>query len=200
MTAARLFIISGPSAVGKVRCEADFEVRRQGASVGVGDDAESPGGEEEGVSYYFMSAMNSLSKLSVKADFSNTPAFTDTIYGTPKAPVMSQLKSGMSFWKSTFRVRAGEGELSRRSVIFILPPSKWMLSAAGSCTGARSRKKTFRCGWEPRKERWESSNTMIITWSMTTWRSGGFREENYGGGALKVTDAAGILKRIKGEE
>ena len=156
MTAARLFIISGPSAVGKGTIVKRILKSDGKVHLSVSATTRNPReGEEEGVSYYFMSDEQFVKAVG-EGGFLEHASVHGHYYGTPKAPVMSQLKAGRDVILEIDVQGAMQVKESYPDgvFIFILPPSVDAL----------------RCGWEPRKERWNISNTMIITWSMTTWR------------------------------
>ena len=114
MTAARLFIISGPSAVGKGTIVKRILKSDGKVHLSVSATTRNPReGEEEGVSYYFMSDEQFVKAVG-EGGFLEHASVHGHYYGTPKAPVMSQLKAGRDviFGNRRSGCDAGEGELS----------------------------------------------------------------------------------------
>ena len=94
MTAGKLFIISGPSAVGKGTIVKRITDSDENIRVSVSATTREPReGETEGVSYYFMTD-GEFQKSVKEGGFLEHASVHGHYYGTPKAPVMSQLEEG----------------------------------------------------------------------------------------------------------
>ena len=125
MTAGKLFIISGPSAVGKGTIVKRITDSDENIRVSVSATTREPReGETEGVSYYFMTD-GEFQKSVKEGGFLEHASVHGHYYGTPKAPVMSQLEEGHDVIleidvQGAMQVKEScpEGVF-----IFILPPS-----------------------------------------------------------------------------
>lgn len=125
MTAARLFIISGPSAVGKGTIVKRILKSDGKVHLSVSATTRNPReGEEEGVSYYFMSDEQFVKAVG-EGGFLEHASVHGHYYGTPKAPVMSQLKAGRDVILEIDVQGAMQVKESYPDgvFIFILPPS-----------------------------------------------------------------------------
>jgi guanylate kinase len=125
MTRGKLFVISGPSGVGKgTICkkllEADSDMR---FSVSMTTRAAREG-EVEGVDYYYVSEDKFLELLD-EGQLLEYNKFVDNYYGTPKGPIVEWTESGHNVLLDTdyhgaFQVRES---YPAAVLIFIAPPS-----------------------------------------------------------------------------
>lgn len=125
MSEAKLFIISGPSAVGKgtivkriIEAEDDIHL-----SVSATTREPRPG-EQDGVSYYFLTDDEFRSKIDASG-FLEYASVHGHFYGTPKAPVLEKLKEGYDVIleidvQGAMKVKESYPD---GIFIFILPPS-----------------------------------------------------------------------------
>ena len=125
MSEAKLFIISGPSAVGKgtivkriIEAEDDIHL-----SVSATTREPRPG-EQDGVSYYFLTDDEFRSKIDASG-FLEYASVHGHFYGTPKAPVLEKLKEGYDVIleidvQGAMKVKESYAD---GIFIFILPPS-----------------------------------------------------------------------------
>lgn len=202
MTAGKLFIISGPSAVGKGTIVKRITDSDENIRVSVSATTREPReGETEGVSYYFMTD-GEFQKSVKEGGFLEHASVHGHYYGTPKAPVMSQLEEGHDVIleidvQGAMQVKEScpEGVF-----IFILPPSLDELRSRILHRGTESQEDIeIRMNAAEKELEYlphydycvvnedldkavESVKKIIET---VHW---------------KVDDAAGILKRIKGEK
>ena len=202
MTAGKLFIISGPSAVGKGTIVKRITDSDENIRVSVSATTREPReGETEGVSYYFMTD-GEFQKSVKEGGFLEHASVHGHYYGTPKAPVMSQLEEEHDVIleidvQGAMQVKEScpEGVF-----IFILPPSLDELRSRILHRGTESQEDIeIRMNAAEKELEYlphydycvvnedldkavESVKKIIET---VHW---------------KVDDAAGILKRIKGEK
>ena len=202
MTAGKLFIISGPSAVGKGTIVKRITDSDENIRVSVSATTREPReGETGGVSYYFMTD-GEFQKSVKEGGFLEHASVHGHYYGTPKAPVMSQLEEGHDVIleidvQGAMQVKEScpEGVF-----IFILPPSLDELRSRILHRGTESQEDIeIRMNAAEKELEYlphydycvvnedldkavESVKKIIET---VHW---------------KVDDAAGILKRIKGEK
>ena len=167
MTAARLFISSGPSAVGKGTIVKRILKSDSKVHLSVSATTRNPReGEEEGVSYYFMSDEQFVKAVG-EGGFLEHDSVHGHYYGTPKAPVMSQLKAGRD-------VIMHRGTESEEDIQVRL--------------GAAQREMEYLEHYDyyvVNDDLEKAVDSVKKIMAAEHW---------------KVTDAAGILKRIKGEE
>lgn len=202
MTAARLFIISGPSAVGKGTIVKRILKSDGKVHLSVSATTRNPReGEEEGVSYYFMSDEQFVKAVG-EGGFLEHASVHGHYYGTPKAPVMSQLKAGRDVILEIDVQGAMQVKESYPDgvFIFILPPSVDALRSRIMHRGTESEEDIqVRLGAAQREmEYLEHYDYYVVNDDLEKAVDSVKKimaEEHW-----KVTDAAGILKRIKGEE
>ena len=202
MTAASLFIISGPSAVGngtivKRILKSDGKVH-----LSVSATTRNPReGEEEGVSYYFMSDEQFVKAVG-EGGFLEHASVHGHYYGTPKAPVMSQLKAGRDVILEIDVQGAMQVKESYPDgvFIFILPPSVDALRSRIMHRGTESEEDIqVRLGAAQREmEYLEHYDYYVVNDDLE--KAVDSVKKIMAAEHWKVTDAAGILKRIKGEE
>jgi len=126
-----LLVVSGPSGVGKGTICREYINLHDDCALSVSATTRSPrDGEEEGVSYYFMSKEEFKNKID-NDGFLEHAIFCDNYYGTPKAPVMEMLESGKNVIleievQGALQVRAHYPEAV---FVFVMPPSTDELEA-----------------------------------------------------------------------
>ncbi len=130
MKKGKLFVISGPSGVGKgTLCKRLMELRPLRFSVSMTTRSPRPG-EEEGVNYYFVSREFFQKTLDENGFLEHAEVFQNR-YGTPKAEVLQYLESGQDMLldidvQGALQVKRNYPEAI---LVFILPPSLSALSA-----------------------------------------------------------------------
>lgn len=125
MTQGRLFIISGPSAVGKGTIVRQLLESSDRVSLSVSATTRKPReGEEEGIHYYFLKDEEFQEKVEQNG-FLEHAEVHGHCYGTPKAPVLEQLEQGRDVILEIDVQGAMQVKESFASgtYIFILPPS-----------------------------------------------------------------------------
>ena len=202
MTAARLFIISGPSAVGKGTIVKRILKSDGKVHLSVSATTRNPReGEEEGVSYYFMSDEQFVKAVG-EGGFLEHASVHGHYYGTPKAPVMSQLKAGRDVILEIDVQGAMQVKESYPDgvFIFILPPSVDALRSRIMHRGTESEEDIqVRLGAAQREiEYLEHYDYYVVNDDLE--KAVDSVKKIMAAEHWKVTDAAGILKRIKGEE
>ena len=202
MTAARLFIISGPSAVGKGTSVKRILKSDGKVHLSVSATTRNPReGEEEGVSYYFMSDEQFVKAVG-EGGFLEHASVHGHYYGTPKAPVMSQLKAGRDVILEIDVQGAMQVKESYPDgvFIFILPPSVDALRSRIMHRGTESEEDIqVRLGAAQREmEYLEHYDYYVVNDDLE--KAVDSVKKIMAAEHWKVTDAAGILKRIKGEE
>ena len=202
MTAARLFIISGPSAVGKGTIVKRILKSDGKVHLSVSATTRNPReGEEEGVSYYFMSDEQFVKAVG-EGGFLEHASVHGHYYGTPKAPVMSQLKAGRDVILEIDVQGAMQVKESYPDgvFIFILPPSVDALRSRIMYRGTESEEDIqVRLGAAQREmEYLEHYDYYVVNDDLE--KAVDSVKKIMAAEHWKVTDAAGILKRIKGEE
>ena len=202
MTAARLFIISGPSAVGKGTIVKRILKSDGKVHLSVSATTQNPReGEEEGVSYYFMSDEQFVKAVG-EGGFLEHASVHGHYYGTPKAPVMSQLKAGRDVILEIDVQGAMQVKESYPDgvFIFILPPSVDALRSRIMHRGTESEEDIqVRLGAAQREmEYLEHYDYYVVNDDLE--KAVDSVKKIMAAEHWKVTDAAGILKRIKGEE
>lgn len=202
MTAARLFIISGPSAVGKGTIVKRILKSDGKVHLSVSATTRNPReGEEEGVSYYFMSDEQFVKAVG-EGGFLEHASVHGHYYGTPKAPVMSQLKAGRDVILEIDVQGAIQVKESYPDgvFIFILPPSVDALRSRIMHRGTESEEDIqVRLGAAQREmEYLEHYDYYVVNDDLE--KAVDSVKKIMAAEHWKVTDAAGILKRIKGEE
>ena len=202
MTAARLFIISGPSAVGKGTIVKRILKSDGKVHLSVSATTRNPReGEEEGVSYYFMSDEQFVKAVG-EGGFLEHASVHGHYYGTPKAPVMSQLKAGRDVILEIDVQGAMHVKESYPDgvFIFILPPSVDALRSRIMHRGTESEEDIqVRLGAAQREmEYLEHYDYYVVNDDLE--KAVDSVKKIMAAEHWKVTDAAGILKRIKGEE
>ena len=202
MTAARLFIISGPYAVGKGTIVKRILKSDGKVHLSVSATTRNPReGEEEGVSYYFMSDEQFVKAVG-EGGFLEHASVHGHYYGTPKAPVMSQLKAGRDVILEIDVQGAMQVKESYPDgvFIFILPPSVDALRSRIMHRGTESEEDIqVRLGAAQREmEYLEHYDYYVVNDDLE--KAVDSVKKIMAAEHWKVTDAAGILKRIKGEE
>ena len=202
MTAARLFIISGPSAVGKGTIVKRILKSDGKVHLSVSATTRNPReGEEEGVSYYCMSDEQFVKAVG-EGGFLEHASVHGHYYGTPKAPVMSQLKAGRDVILEIDVQGAMQVKESYPDgvFIFILPPSVDALRSRIMHRGTESEEDIqVRLGAAQREmEYLEHYDYYVVNDDLE--KAVDSVKKIMAAEHWKVTDAAGILKRIKGEE
>lgn len=120
-----LFVVSGPSGAGKGSIIKELKTMRSDLWVSVSATSRQPrAGEEEGISYYFMSKEQFAQRIE-KQQFLEWADVFGNYYGTLKAPVIDALLRG----KNVILEIDIQGALQIKSMydeaifIFVLPPS-----------------------------------------------------------------------------
>jgi guanylate kinase len=123
--AARVFVITGPSGVGKGTLIRDLRERVPGLELSVSATTREPrGGESEGVDYRFLSA-DEFAARAEAGDFLEHATFSGNRYGTLRSEIERTLDAGSSVVleievQGARQVRAAMGD--EAVLIFIAPP------------------------------------------------------------------------------
>lgn len=140
MADARLFVISGPSAVGKGTIVSRIVNEDENVHLSVSATTRDPRpGEEDGVSYYFMTDEGFRSRIA-EGGFLEYADVHGHFYGTPKAPVMSEMDRG----RDVILEIDVQGAMQVKETypdgifIFILPPSLAELRSRINSRGTES--------------------------------------------------------------
>ena len=202
MTAGKLFIISGPSAVGKGTIVKRITDSDENIRVSVSATTREPReGETEGVSYYFMTD-GEFQKSVKEGGFLEHASVHGHYYGTPKAPVMSQLEEGHDVIleidvQGAMQVKEScpEGVF-----IFILPPSLEELRSRILHRGTESQEdiEIRMNAAEKELEYLPHYDYCVVNEDLD--KAVESVKKIMETVHWKVDDAAGILKRIKGEK
>ncbi len=202
MTAGKLFIISGPSAVGKGTIVKRITDSDENIRVSVSATTREPReGETEGVSYYFMTD-GEFQKSVKEGGFLEHASVHGHYYGTPKAPVMSQLEEGHDVIleidvQGAMQVKEScpEGVF-----IFILPPSLDELRSRILHRGTESQEdiEIRMNAAEKELEYLPHYDYCVVNEDLD--KAVESVKKIMETVHWKVDDAAGILKRIKGEK
>jgi len=125
MKEGQLFVVSGPSGVGKGTICRELLKEDIGVSLSISMTTRKPRpGEEEGKSYYFVS--HEKFEEEIKADgFLEYAKVYENYYGTPKQKVLDTLKSGVDVILEidTQGALLAKEHYPKGVFIFILPPS-----------------------------------------------------------------------------
>ena len=202
MTAGKLFIISGPSAVGKGTIVKRITDSDENIRVSVSATTREPReGETEGVSYYFITD-GEFQKSVKEGGFLEHASVHGHYYGTPKAPVMSQLEEGHDVIleidvQGAMQVKEScpEGVF-----IFILPPSLDELRSRILHRGTESQEdiEIRMNAAEKELEYLPHYDYCVVNEDLD--KAVESVKKIMETVHWKVDDAAGILKRIKGEK
>ena len=132
MKKGKLFVISGPSGTGKgTICKRLLEMDPN-LRLSVSVTTRSPRqGELHGREYYFITREDYLELLETGGLLEHASVYGETLYGTPRQPVVDWLGEGMDVIleidvQGAFQVRSNYPECV---LIFILPPSMEELKA-----------------------------------------------------------------------
>lgn len=128
--AGRLFVLSGPSAVGKSTVMAQLRVAEPDLWLSVSATTRAPRpGEQDGVSYFFVSR-EKFADLVERGDMLEWAEFAGNCYGTPARAVAERLAAGQNVLleidvQGARQVRAKLGPLAAGGpmLIFLAPPS-----------------------------------------------------------------------------
>jgi len=125
MKEGQLFVVSGPSGVGKGTICRELLKEDIGVSLSISMTTRKPRpGEEEGKSYYFVT--HEKFEKEIKADgFLEYAKVYENYYGTPKQKVLDTLKSGVDVILEidTQGALLAKEHYPKGIFIFILPPS-----------------------------------------------------------------------------
>jgi len=139
--AARVFVITGPSGVGKGTLIRDLRERVSGLELSVSATTRDPReGEEDGVDYRFLSA-EEFAERAEAGDFLEHATFSGNRYGTLRSEIERTLDAGTSVVleievQGARQVRAAMGE--EAVLIFIAPPDPAVLRERLSGRGTDS--------------------------------------------------------------
>lgn len=139
--AARVFVITGPSGVGKGTLIRDLRGRVPGLELSVSATTRDPRqGEEDSVDYHFLSGED-FAQRAEAGDFLEHATFSGNRYGTLRSEIERTLKAGSSVVleievQGARQVRAAMGE--EAVLIFIAPPDPAVLRERLSGRGTDS--------------------------------------------------------------
>lgn len=125
-TAGRLFVLSGPSGVGKSTVIAGLRPALPDLWISVSATTREPrAGEVDGRNYFFVTPEQFRSQVDA-GEMLEWAEFAGNLYGTPSAAVAEQLAAGRDVLleidvQGARQVRTAMGELAR--LIFLAPPS-----------------------------------------------------------------------------
>ena len=153
MSKGKLFVISGASGVGKSTVLSRVMAQRQDLRFSVSATTRVPRpGEEDGVSYYFVSKDTFLDMIE-KDQFLEYDAHMDNYYGTPKEQLEEKLDKGHVILdvepNGAFNVRKSRPDAV---LIFVAPPSleelERRLRSRGDTSEEQIRLRCQRVQWE----------------------------------------------------
>ena len=153
MSKGKLFVISGASGVGKSTVLSRVMAQRQDLRFSVSATTRVPRpGEEDGVSYYFVSKDTFLDMIE-KDQFLEYDAHMDNYYGTPKEQLEEKLDKGHVILdvepNGAFNVRKSRPDAV---LIFVAPPSleelERRLRSRGDTSEEQIRLRGQRVQWE----------------------------------------------------
>lgn len=153
MSKGKLFVISGASGVGKSTVLAKVMAARDDLLFSVSATTRQPRpGEQEGVSYYFVSKTQ-FEDMIQKDAFLEYDAHMDNYYGTPRFQVEEKLDRGHVILdiepNGAFNVRKA---WPKATLIFIAPPSIEALEARlrgrGDTSAEQMKLRLDRAAWE----------------------------------------------------
>ena len=153
MGKGKLFVISGASGVGKSTVLSQVMAQREDLLFSVSATTRSPRpGEQEAVSYYFVSKDTFLDMIEKKA-FLEYDAHMDNYYGTPISQLEEKLGEGSVILDiepvGAFNVRSKRDDAV---LIFIAPPSvaelERRLRGRGDTSDAQIALRLERANWE----------------------------------------------------
>ena len=128
--APRVFVITGPSGVGKGTLIRALRERVRGLELSISATTREPrSGEEDGVDYHFLTAENFAARADA-GDFLEHATFSGNRYGTLRSEIERVLDAGNSVVleievQGARQVRAALGDVA--VLIFIAPPSPEIL-------------------------------------------------------------------------
>lgn len=140
MSGGKLFVISGPSGVGKGTIVNEIMSSSSGIKLSVSATTRSPrDGEIDGSSYFFMSETEFKEKIS-EDGFLEYAYVHGHYYGTPKKPVIDALKEGFDVILEIDVQGAMQVKSSYKDgiYIFVLPPSMEQLESRIRTRGTES--------------------------------------------------------------
>lgn len=123
--AARVFVITGPSGVGKGTLIRDLRGRVPGLELSVSATTRDPReGEADGIDYHFLTA-DEFDERALASDFLEHATFSGNRYGTLRSEIERTLDAGSSVVleievQGARQVRAAMGD--EAVLIFIMPP------------------------------------------------------------------------------
>lgn len=121
----RLFVVSGPSGVGKGTIVSKLKELRPDVWVSISATTRAPReGERDGVEYFFMDR-DAFERSAEEGGFIEWAEYAGNLYGTPLAPITQKLDAGQSVIleievQGAFQVRA---KVPDATLVFIEPPS-----------------------------------------------------------------------------
>lgn len=140
MAGGKLFVISGPSGVGKGTIVNEIMSSSSGIKLSVSATTRSPrDGEIDGSSYFFMSETEFKEKIA-EDGFLEYAYVHGHYYGTPKKPVIDALKEGFDVILEIDVQGAMQVKSSYKDgiYIFVLPPSMEQLESRIRTRGTES--------------------------------------------------------------
>lgn len=153
MSRGKLFVISGASGVGKSTVLKQVMAARNDLKFSVSATTREPRpGEQEGVSYYFVSR-DRFAEMIREDAFLEYDEHNATLYGTPEKQVDEKLETGSVILdidpNGAFAVKAKRPEAT---LVFIMPPSRQALEDRLRSRGDTSEEQILlrleRAGWE----------------------------------------------------
>lgn len=156
MQKGKLFIVSGPSGVGKSTILKELFARRENLYFSVSATTRAPRpGEEDGVHYHFLSA-ETFRQWVEEDEFLEYAEFVGNAYGTPKRYVDEALAAGKDVILD-IEIQGAQQICAKRPdtvAIFVAPPS-WeelerRLTARGTDTPVKIHKRLLRAREEVR--------------------------------------------------
>ena len=153
MSQGKLFVISGPSGVGKSTVLSRVMAERGDLRFSVSATTREPRpGEVDGESYYFIST-EEFKAMIARGEFLEYDEHNDVFYGTPAGQADEKMQQGHVILdvepNGAFNVRAARPDTT---LIFIMPPSREELErrlrSRGDTSPEQIEKRLARAKWE----------------------------------------------------
>lgn len=124
MKKGKLFVVSGPSGVGKDTIVGEYLKNNKGILSISATTRKPRDGEKDGKDYYFLTK-EEFEDWIKKDDFLEYATYNDNYYGTPKSKIFENLEKGIDVFliievNGAIQIK---NKISESILIFVLPPS-----------------------------------------------------------------------------